>query len=317
MKFDITGIGTPMIDFYTAIDKLNPTNMNIKVGECNQVNCDDFEVIKNELNIGPNRYIGGSVYNTLSILGQLELNVGLGVEISKDLYFKDISEALVNDNIKYEIGHASNSTGKCLVLLDGNKERSFISSVPTANVVKGNHDLFNTEYLLIESYILSSIVDYQGFLKDLGGLTLKGTKLILSLSDVEVIKKSHALLKSLFAIGVDIVFGNESEYEEMLKMKLASTEDKAKTLFAITKGQRGVTVLFKNETTDYESIKVNLIDKNGAGDAFAAGFIYGLITDKSLNSCVYMGQTLSCAVISKLGPKVEISKEKRMFEINL
>ena len=105
---------------------------------------------------------------------------------------------------------------------------------------------------------------------------------------------------------VDILIGNESEFnelsnsnEEALK-KITDSVDIA----AITLGENGAKIIHNNETPNINANKVdNVLDSTGAGDMFAAGFLYKILNDSSLKDSAEFGCLVASRIVTQYGAR--------------
>ena len=135
----------------------------------------------------------------------------------------------------------------------------------------------------------------------------------MSLSDPFCVDRYRDEFLDLIASGsVDIVFGNEHEI-----CSLYETEDIAAAiksmqgccnLAIITKGKNGTVVATADETIDVPAHQVpKVIDRTGAGDLFASGFLYGMTSGRSLEDCAKLGGLAAAEVIQHIGARHQVS----------
>jgi sugar/nucleoside kinase (ribokinase family) len=111
---------------------------------------------------------------------------------------------------------------------------------------------------------------------------------------------------------VDIVFANESELKSLYQtasfeagLELIRRDCK---LAAVTRSERGSVVVRGDETVPIEAIEIEeLVDTTGAGDLYAAGFLYGYTAGRSLADCGALGSLAAGLVIQQIGPRPQAS----------
>ena len=131
----------------------------------------------------------------------------------------------------------------------------------------------------------------------------------LSLSDSFCVNKWHEEILDLTK-NVDIVFGNEDEFKALFKTEILSDAISASRsqlkLSIITRGHNGSIVISDSQTDEVVAYPPDkLVDTTGAGDLYAAGFLYGLSKNMRHHECANLGSYLSSKVISVLGPRTE------------
>ena len=114
---------------------------------------------------------------------------------------------------------------------------------------------------------------------------------------------------------IDIVFANEEEAKALtgLEPRKALDEIASKVKIAVVKiGSKGSMIKSGEATWDIGVIDVQPIDTTGAGDLYASGFLYGLSTGKSLETCGNYGAMLSGNVIEFIGSKMDRERWNRI-----
>ena len=135
-----------------------------------------------------------------------------------------------------------------------------------------------------------------------------GREVSLSLSDSFCVDRHREDFRALVTDEVDILFGNE---EELLSLyQLQSFQDavdavrRDSSLAVITRGPRGASIITRDEVLDVPALDVpHVIDTTGAGDLFAAGFLFGYTNGYSLKDSAILGSIAAGEVISHVGPR--------------
>lgn len=120
---------------------------------------------------------------------------------------------------------------------------------------------------------------------------------------------------------LDYVIGNEHEIKSLyetddLEAAMAKTADMI-PLMICTRSGDGVTIMGNGERHDIPVNKVTPVDATGAGDQFAAGFIYGMVTGRDLETCGRMGNLCAAEVISHIGPRPVIDMKVEFVKAGL
>ena len=140
-----------------------------------------------------------------------------------------------------------------------------------------------------------------------------GRKVALTLSDTFCIDRYRDEFIQLLHDGsVDIIFANEAEMKSLYQTgdygtALACLRRDAK-LAAVTRSEKGCIVLRGNETNEVSAFPVEkIVDTTGAGDLFAAGFLYGLTHDMPLARCGELGCLAAAEIISHIGGRPQVN----------
>ncbi len=137
-----------------------------------------------------------------------------------------------------------------------------------------------------------------------------GSKVALSLSDSLCVERHFDEFVKFVQDDADIVLADDEEVCALYKVEnyedvLAAMKG-AGNLFAMTRSEKG-SVIVQGDTKIVQEAKPieKLIDTTGAGDAYGAAFLYGLVNDKSLDECARLGTHVATSVIQQLGARIE------------
>jgi len=152
----------------------------------------------------------------------------------------------------------------------------------------------------------------------------KGAKrqVALSLSDPFVADRHRAELLALIRDDVDILFGNEDEIFSLyqaadLEGAVARVRE-ARVLACMTRSAKGVVVFDGQTTLAVEAAPVaRVVDTTGAGDLFAAGFLYGYTHGRDLTNCAKIGALAAAEVISHMGARPEVPLRELLVKSGL
>ena len=162
----------------------------------------------------------------------------------------------------------------------------------------------------LEGYLFDQEDSKKAFIRA-SELTKKhGKELSLTLSDTFCVERFREEFKSLIEHHIDILFANEDEllslYEtENFDDAIAQLQENVEVA-AITRSEKGSVIVTAGDTIIVNAVKpTQLVDTTGAGDAYAAGFLYGYTEGKTLAECGHLGSLAASEVISHIGPRPE------------
>ncbi len=293
MTFDVVGFGA------LNLDKLFKVNMIAKKEEEGFVT--DFK-----------ESAGGSAANTIVGLARLELRTGFIGKVAADREGKLLRDEFRQEGIDINGIKVSESgrSGTVMGYIDQSGERALYVD-PGVNDQTSFSDI-KLDYVSGTNFLhLSSFVGEKPFSAQ--------KQLVEQLSDVKISFDPGALyaIKGLNAIKPIIrrsyaIFPNENE------MKLLTGQDYregAKTFIelgaeyvAVKLGKRGCYVSDGKESHLIEAYKVEAVDTTGAGDAFCAGFIYGLVKGKDLFECGRLGNFVASRCVSAMGARTRLPR---------
>ena len=149
-----------------------------------------------------------------------------------------------------------------------------------------------------------------------------GAKVALSLSDAFCVDRHRADFRALVREGADIVFANEKEITSLYQVN--SFEEAAGAalqdceMAVLTRSEAGSVIVAAGETTEIAAWPVQeVVDVTGAGDLYAAGFLYGLTRGASLAECGRLGSLAAAEVIGHIGARPETPLRKLAEENGL
>lgn len=304
------GIGNALVDVLLELkDEDVLSRIKVQKGAMEMITEEQMIAIQG-LNHGLNKTLtsGGSVSNTMCAIASLGANSGYIGKIGKD------ENALFYENTLKRVGVATNLirtegiSGCCTVMISPDGERTmctFLGPAPTITpedvteqILSGYDCIYVEGYLIVNEPLVRSVLQ-----------TAKkaGLKVALDLSNFNIVNAFRELLEDLIPQYVDILFSNESEAEAFTGVK---AEEAVKKLSAmtdvamVTLGPRGALVGSSGEVVRVSAEGGKPKDTTGAGDNFAAGFLYGQSVGATLEQSARIGSMLSGHVIDIVGPHI-------------
>lgn len=266
---------------------------------------------------------GGSAANTTVAFAALGGQAFYGCRVGNDdlgsFYLKDLAAAQVQTSEK-SISHGQ--TGTCMVMITPDGERTMHTYLGiTAELSDQQVDLSGlpqAHYLYIEGYLATSPSARLAVKQARQIARQHNTKLALSLSDPAMVQYARDGLVDLLDDGVDVLFCNE---QEALLFTQTGSMDAAidqllqhSALVVVTRGGEGAVVAARGETaTAIDAVDVQVLDTNGAGDAFSGAFLFGLTQGFSLAECGRLAAHISGQVVSQYGPRLAVEQYKAIL----
>lgn len=307
----ILGMGNALVDVLAVIeDDRLLHQLELPKGSMQLIDEKKLEIITGELNkLEKNIVAGGSASNTIVGLANLGVKTGFLGRIGTDFYGTYYKEDLQKYKVKSHLTEVNEASGVASTFISKDGERTFGTYLGAAALLDASElrkeDFEGYNYFYIEGYLVQS---YDLIKQAIVMAKEAGAKIVLDLASYNVVEASCDFLKEIIPQYVDIVFANEEEAKSLLGM---SAEDAVSVLaqqteIAIVKtGSVGSWIQSGDEKVFIPALKVNCIDSTGAGDLYAAGFLYGLINSKPLAVCGRIGTLLAAHVIQIIGPKIQ------------
>lgn len=309
----ILGIGNALVDILVQLDNESLLQkLNLPKGSMQLIQTDDIPAITNEIDSLPAVMVsGGSAANTIHGLASLGMSCGYIGKVGHDdlgkFYAKDFNEA----GIKTILLDSKTVTGRAYTFITPDSERTFATYLGAAiemNDEDLNPEIFNDYDLLhIEGYLVQNTALIETALKIAKS---KGMRTSLDLASFNVVEASLEFLSKIIPEYVDIVFANEEEAKAYTKMNpveaLPAIADQCE--IAIVKlGKEGSMIQTENQKFEVGIIPANSLDTTGAGDQYAAGFLFGLLNELSYEKCGEIGALLAAKVIENYGARIPAS----------
>jgi sugar/nucleoside kinase (ribokinase family) len=316
----VIGIGSALVDILTRIDDDSVLNeLNIPKGSMQLVDESSSALIEKKLeNYESSMAPGGSAANTIHGLAKLGIESGFISYIGNDETGKFFEGSMNSVGVKPMMFHTDTASGTARTIISKDGERTFATNLGAS--VELNEGVITTElfkgwdYCYVEGYL---IANKAVFTKTIATAKECGCKVVLDLASYNVVEDNREFLNELLP-KIDIVFANEEEAKALTQMSAEESlhyiADKVE--IAIVKiGKKGSLIKRGEEVVTIGCNKVEVVDTTGAGDMYAAGFLYGLINDYDLERCGTIGNHLAESIIQVIGAKMDENRWK-MFKKN-
>ena len=314
----ILGIGNALVDVMTLIgDDRILERFGLPKGSMQLVDEEKSRLVKSEtVNFNRSMASGGSAANTIHGLAMLNVETGfigsIGQDELGDFFENDMRSAGINTMLI----RRDEVTGTAVALISPDSERTFATHLGAA-VELGASDL-NPDFF--EGYDILYLEGYLIFNKPLVEQACKiakekKMKIALDLASYNVVEAMLPAFKEIVEKYVDIVFANEEEAKAFTGMMPEEALESISGLcdVAVIKvGSEGSWIKRGEEVLKIGTIKVNPVDTTGAGDLYAAGFLYGYSKNFDLEKCGILGSHMAGKVIEIVGARMD---EKKWQEI--
>ncbi|WP_340115013.1 adenosine kinase [Maribellus mangrovi] len=307
----VLGVGNALIDVISVLESdILLENFGLPRGSMTLVDAGRSKQIyeatysdKSELTTG------GSVANTMRSMASLGCRGGYMGKVGKD----ELGELFRNDFEKRGLTahlHYSDTvdTGRVMGLVSQDSERTMATYLgAAAEMIPEEFQsevLANYNYLYVEGYL---VFNHELITAGVELAKKNGLKVALDLSSFNVVEANLEFLKDIVKNHVDIVFANEEEAKSFtgLEPKEALHEIAKDCELAVVKlGKEGSLIKYNGEVTRVGSISAKALDTTGAGDAYAAGFFYGLTNGYNMETCGKIAALISGKVVEVMGPNL-------------
>ena len=314
-RYDVVAIGNAIVDVMGAAEARFIEQFGMVRGAMTLV--DDRRARELYEAMGPARVIsGGSAANTLAGLAMLGLRCAFIGQVADDqlgeVFAHDIRAAGIEFDIPARAGDPP--TGRCLIFVSPDGQRTMNTHLGASQFLpQGAVDaamIADAAVLYLEGYLWGPEEPRRAMRRAMETAKGAGRKVAFALSDRFVIDRHGGDFRALIEAGlIDILFANHLELAAF-----AQTDDleagiaalAAVPLLVVTRGAAGAIATGRGVRAEVPAAPVDrVIDTTGAGDLFAAGFLYGHLRGRPLLTCLQMGALAAAEVISHYGARPE------------
>ena len=259
---------------------------------------------------------GGSAANTVAGIASL----GGGAAFLGKVAADKLGAAFVKD--MWKIGarfrtqplSAGPSTARCLINVTPDGERTMCTylgaSTQFSDFDVDREYIEGAKIVYLEGYLFDPPRAREAFAKAAGLARASGRQIALTLSDAFVVERHRGALLGFIESQVDILFANEAEITALFQCDfgaaVTATRAHAK-IAALTRSEHGSVIVSDAKTHAVPASPVEkVVDTTGAGDQYAAGFLFGLARGRPLEDCGRLGSLAAAEVISHYGPRPQV-----------
>lgn len=262
---------------------------------------------------------GGSAANSIACVASLGGKAGFVGKVSKDNLGDIFRHDLKALGVYFETPPLEKGPGtaRCLVNVTPDAQRSMTTYLGSAGFVSAvDIDEEAVEHAAItyfEGYLFEQPVAREAFVKACRAAKRAGRKAALTLSDAGCVDRQHEALVEFSKAHIDILLANEQEARTLFGTdnldEMAKRARKLVPLTAVTMSEKGSILIPRDGDVVHiaPTIPERLVDSTGAGDAYAAGLLFGLAKDLSLEKCGALGSISAAEVISHFGARPQQS----------
>ncbi|MDT8401253.1 MAG: adenosine kinase [Bacteroidales bacterium] len=310
----VLGIGNALVDAMTPLkDDSIIEQLGFARGSMNLVDEDKSREIKQlTAQYVSSMASGGSAANTIHGLSKMRAQGGFIGAIGKDTTGEIFEKNMKSAGVKTYLAIKEGDTGTAVAMISRDSERTFATHLGAAEKLVADdlkRSVFTRyDYLYLEGYLITNMELVE---RACGYAREEGLKVAIDLASFNVVETYRENFSHIIDNYTDIIFANEYEAkaftgkdaEEALKDLAGRCE-----IAVVKTGAKGSLIHDGRGMIKTDALDVECIDSTGAGDLYAAGFLYGLANNAPLDKCGFFGTLLASYVIQGIGPKINIDK---------
>jgi sugar/nucleoside kinase (ribokinase family) len=311
--YDVAAIGNAIVDVIAPADDDFLAREHLAKGSMALIDQARADALYGRMAAGVESS-GGSAGNTVAGVASLGGKAAFIGKVAADPLGKIFAHDMRGIGASFETAALTGgpATGRCLINVTPDGERTMCTFLGAAieltagdvtpAVIEGAKSLY------LEGYLFDPPQARRAFAKAAGLARAAGRRIALSLSDAFVVERHRHALMAFIETQVDILFANETEVCALLETAdfdtaAAAIGGRVRTA-ALTRGALGSLVLDGGASFVIAADPVDkVVDTTGAGDQYAAGFLFGLAAGRPAEACGRLGSLAASEVISHYGPR--------------
>ncbi len=313
--YDVLGIGNAIVDVIATTDNAFIHEEGLTKGRMQLIDTARAEQLYARMNAGIEAS-GGSAANTMAgiaSLGGAAAFIGkVAADTLGEIYAHDMKA--VGVHFATPVLKAGPPTGRSLILVTPDAERTMNTYLGAA--VELTTDDIDAELVkaaritYLEGYLFDQPTSKAAFYKAAKLAHAAGNKVALTLSDRFCVDGHRQHFLDLVEAHVDILFANEGELEALYETRFDAARDIVRgkvEIACLTRGARGSEIVTAERMAHVRAEPVaKVVDSTGAGDLYAAGFLFGHTRGLNLEECGRIAAIAAAEVIGHYGPRPEV-----------
>jgi sugar/nucleoside kinase (ribokinase family) len=203
-------------------------------------------------------------------------------------------------------------TARCMILVTPDAQRTMCTYLGACTLLTSNDldaDMIQgARVTYLEGYLFDKEHAKQAFRNAAEIAHIAGKKVALTLSDPFCVGRHRAEFMDLVKNHVDILFANEAEITALYEIDDIARVKLHCELAVITRSEKGSIIIGKDEVVRVSADRIDrVVDTTGAGDLYAAGFLYGYTQGKPLAQCGHIASVVAGEIIAQMGARPQRS----------
>jgi sugar/nucleoside kinase (ribokinase family) len=314
-RYDVVGIGNAIVDIIGRCDDVFLHKHDLRKGFMRLVDAHEAERLYALLGPGTERS-GGSAANTIAGLASFGARSAFIGRVAEDQFGEVFAHDIRAIGVAFNTPPATSGapTAACIIFVTPDGERTmntFLGASTELGLQEIDEALIKSaQVTYLEGYLFDKPAAKEAFRRAADIAAKAGRKTALTLSDAFCVDRHRDDFRKLVHHGVDILFANEKEitalYEVNRFEEAVAAVRRDCEIAVLTRSELGSVIVTERATIDIRPEPVpRVVDVTGAGDLYAAGFLFGLTRGLSLADCGRLGSLAAAEVIGHIGARPE------------
>lgn len=315
-RYDVIGIGSAIVDILSRTDDEFIAANGMVKGTMALISSAESSALYERMGRAI-EMSGGSAANTMAGIASLGGAPAFIGKVGDDKFGEIFRHDIKAVGVDYHGGEdrpAQLPTATCLILVSPDGQRTMNTYLGACTELSptdiDDARIANARVTYIEGYQWDTPRAKQAIRKACKTAKDAKRQVALSLSDPFVVDRHRGELLTLIKEDVDLLFGNEDEIFQLYEASDLETAIErlraANVLACMTRGAKGAVVFDGDTTAAVPAMPVSeVVDTTGAGDLFAAGFLYGYTHGRDLEGCAKLGAMAAAQIVAQMGARAE------------
>lgn len=320
--FDICGMGNPLVDFLVQIPEHELVNLGLVKGGMTLIQQEEFKTLQTKLNGAQIvQRCGDATANTMATLALLGRKVAFvgktGTDSLGDFYLTDLNEY----GITHFTSQGKSGTGTCLSFITPDAERTMATYLGACVELEAHEvpleSLTQARMLYLTGYQLEPPLREAAHVA-LAHAKKNNVDIVFDVADAGIVTRNKDFFHSIIQEYASLVFANEREAIALVGETGHKAAEKIAFLgcTAVVKlGEKGSIVQKGRKAYDIPAFSVMVKDTTGAGDNYAAGFLYGYLEGLPLPLCGLLGALIAAECVQQEGARLPKEQSNLLREM--
>lgn len=318
--FDVLGIGNALVDVLSREDDAFIERLSLVKGAMTLIDTERAEELYAAMG-AKTEMSGGSAANTLAGVASFGGRAAYTGRVHDDALGAVFAHDLQELGVHFDSPRATDGdpTGRCMIVITADAQRTMNTYLGASSALAPadlDLDLIGrAKVTFLEGYLYDRPDAKDAYRVASEAAHAAGRKVSLSLSDSFCVERHKADFRKLVESGVDILFANEAEITELFDTgsfdEALETVRGACEIAALTRSAKGSVIVTADDIVEVDAHPIDrVVDTTGAGDLYAAGFLYGWSQAMRLADCGRLGSMAASAVIGHTGARPGLSLDQ-------
>jgi len=253
---------------------------------------------------------GGSAANTVNGIAQMGGRVGFSGTLAHDRFGSLFVTHMQQSGIAFAPTYAQGKTGSCVVLITDDAARTMFTNLGVSDEVDAediNKDMLaQSRFMYVEGYFLETERTRDTLVQAIAMAKENNVSIALTASDVDCVLRHRDQFETLIQDDVDLLLANALEAQALTRTHNVKAAIQVLSSWcnhvAVTDGAQESLLSWNGEVIRTPAVEVSAKDTTGAGDAYAAGLLYGMTHDRTPQASGAIASLFAAHVVAQMGP---------------